>query len=85
MPATRWTPSEVSYGTLGPSLKAYGKTQGNTMRRGDQGSLHEDLQFASRGRVFEHATLRREESSLSEEQIKDVVAYLFAKDSPVNE
>ncbi len=73
---------EVSYGTLGPSLKAYGK----------------DRKFAADEAKTAYAKIYNSQSVLpcsqmprfghnkflTEQQIKDVVAYLFDPESPVN-
>jgi sulfur-oxidizing protein SoxX len=75
-------PDEVSYGTLGPSLLGYGK----------------DRKFDSKEAMAAYAKVYNAQSVLpcsqmprfgyhkflSEQQMKDVIAYLFAKDSPVN-
>ncbi|NJM33625.1 MAG: sulfur oxidation c-type cytochrome SoxX [Rhodomicrobium sp.] len=75
-------PDELSYGTLGPSLLGYGKT-----RNFDPAEAK-----AAYAKVYNpQAVLPCSQmprfgyhSFLSEKQIKDVVALLFAKDSPVN-
>ncbi len=74
--------SELSYGTLGPSLLNYGK----------------DRKFAAADAKMAYAKIYNAQSVLpcsqmprfghtkflTEEQIKDAVAFLFDKDSPVN-
>jgi sulfur-oxidizing protein SoxX len=74
-------PAEVSYGTLGPSLTGYGKT------RKDEASVKETWKkiYNSQAVVpcsnmpsFGHKAI------LSEQQMKDVMAYLLSPDSPVN-
>lgn len=74
--------SEVSYGTLGPSLTDYGK----------------DRQFSPDAAKAAYAKIYNAQSTnacsnmprfgahkfLTEQQIKDVVAFLFDKESPVN-
>jgi L-cysteine S-thiosulfotransferase len=74
--------SELSYGTLGPSLLNYGK----------------DRKFAAEDAKMTYAKIYNAQSVLpcsqmprfghaqflTEEQIKDAVAFLFDKDSPVN-
>lgn len=75
-------PKEVSYGTLGPSLVGYGRE-----RKFDP----EDAK-AAYAKVYDaQATLACSSmprfgvnAVLSEQQIKDVVAYLFDPESPVN-
>lgn len=75
-------PAEISYGTLGPSLAGYGR-------------LHEFKPEAARAA---YAKVYNAQSALAcssmprfghnkiltEQQIIDIVAYLFAPDSPVN-
>jgi sulfur-oxidizing protein SoxX len=73
---------EVSYGTLGPSLKGYGKARKFSRMRPR--------------RPMPRSTIRRAcwpvrrcrgsgtTSSCPKQQIKDVVAYLFDPESPVN-
>lgn len=75
-------PDELSYGTLGPSLLGYGK----------------DRNFDPAAAKVAYAKIYNAQAALpcsqmprfgyhkflSEQQIKDVVALLFAKDSPVN-
>lgn len=73
---------EVSFGTLGPSLKGYGKTRNFSK---DEAKLafakiynpHSVLACSQMPR-FGHNKF------LSEQQIKDAVAYLFDPESPVN-
>jgi len=75
-------PSEVSFGTLGPSLKGYGK-----MKDYSQEAMREAwAKIYNSQAVFACSNMPRFGSKkiLSEEQIKDVMAYLFDKDSPVN-
>jgi sulfur-oxidizing protein SoxX len=75
-------PDELSYGTLGPSLLGYGKA-----RNFDPAEAR-----AAYAKIYNpHAVLPCSQMPrfgyhkfLSEQQIKDVVALLFAKDSPVN-
>lgn len=75
-------PREVSYGTLGPSLAHYGA---------DRKYAPEDAKAAfakvyNPQAVFACSSMPRfgHNGVLSEQQIKDVVAYLFDPDSPVN-
>ncbi len=75
-------PREVSYGTLGPSLTAYGA---------DRKFAPEDAKAAfakiyNAQAVFACSSMPRfgHNGVLSEQQIKDVVAYLFDPESPVN-
>lgn len=75
-------PKEVSYGTLGPSLVAYGRE-----RKFDP----EDAKAAFAKVYDAQASLACSSmprfgvnAVLTEQQIKDVVAYLFDPESPVN-
>lgn len=75
-------PKELSYGTLGPSLKAYGK---------DRKFSPEDIRAAyikiyNSQAVAACSNMPRFGSSkfLNEQQIKDLVALLFDPESPVN-
>jgi sulfur-oxidizing protein SoxX len=75
-------PDELSYGTLGPSLLGYGK---------DRNFAPEEAK-AAYAKIFNAQSVLPCSNMprfgvhkfLSEQQIKDVVALLFAKDSPVN-
>lgn len=74
--------SEVAYGTLGPSLTNYGKDRSYSL----------DAAKAAYAKIFDsEATYACSNMPrfgvhgfLSEQQIKDVVAFLFDKESPVN-
>lgn len=75
-------PKEVSYGTLGPSLTRYGA---------DRKFAPEDAKAAyakiyNAQAVFACSSMPRfgHNGVLTEQQIKDVVAYLFDPQSPVN-
>ena len=73
---------EVSFGTLGPSLKGYGKAR----------NFSKDEAKATYAKIFNpHSVLACSQmprfghsAFLSEQQIKDAVAYLFDPESPVN-
>ena len=75
-------PAEISYGTLGPPLVGYGRVREFTA----------EAARAAYAKVFDAQALVAcsnmprfgHNGILSEQQIKDVVAFLFAKDSPVN-
>lgn len=76
------TREEVSYGTLGPSLLGYGKN-----RNFDPAEAKAAFaKIYNPHAVFPCSQMPRFGLSkfLTEEQIKDAVALLFAKDSPVN-
>lgn len=74
--------TEISYGTLGPSLTNYGKDRG----------FSADAAKATYAKIYDsQATVPCSNmprfgahAFLTEDQIKDVVAFLFDKESPVN-
>lgn len=75
-------PDELSYGTLGPSLLGYGKERNFAPEEAKAAyakiyNAQAVLPCSNMPRLGVH-------KFLSEQQIKDVVALLFAKDSPVN-
>lgn len=75
-------PDELSYGTLGPSLLGYGKARNFDPEEAKAAyakiyNPHVALPCSQMPRFGYH-------KFLSEQQMKDVVALLFAKDSPVN-
>lgn len=75
-------PKELSYGTLGPSLAAYGKD-----RNYDPQAIRDAwTKLYNSQAVLACSNMPRFGASkfLSEQQMKDVMAYLFDKDSPVN-
>jgi sulfur-oxidizing protein SoxX len=76
------TKSEVSFGTLGPSLGNYGKIR--DFDPADAKALYEKIYNSNA--VFACSTMPRfgVNKILTIEQIKDIVALLMAKDSPVN-
>ena len=75
---------EISYGTLGPSLQGFGKTRGS--RRRDRRSTS-----TARSTTPRPTTPARRcrawafPGTLTEQQIKDLVAYLLDPASPVNQ
>ena len=77
------TPSEVSYGTIGPSLYRFGRTRGFTdeTRRYAWGKVYNSEAFAACSNMprFGHNGI------LTEQQIRDVVALLVDPASPVNQ
>jgi sulfur-oxidizing protein SoxX len=75
-------PDELSYGTLGPSLLGYGKARNFDP---EEAKAAYAKIFNAQG-VFACSQMPRfgYHKFLSEQQMKDVVALLFAKDSPVN-
>ena len=75
-------PKEVSYGTLGPSLSAYGKD-----RKYDPETIKDAYtKVYDSMAVVPCSNMPRfgVNKVLTEEQIKDVMAYLFDPESPVN-
>ncbi len=74
---------ELAYGTLGPSLKHYGKLRGASpqMLEYTWNKIYNSnaLVPCSLMPRFGHQRI------LTEQQMKDVMAYLFANDSPVNQ
>ena len=76
------TKSEVSFGTLGPSLGNYGKIR--DFGPADAKALYEKIYNSNA--VFACSTMPRFGANkiLTIEQIKDIVALLMAKDSLVN-
>jgi sulfur-oxidizing protein SoxX len=77
------TKAEVSYGTMGPSLRNFGKTRGFTpeMQRYVYAKVYNSEAFAACSNMprFGHKGI------LTEQQIKDVVALLMDPQSPVNQ
>ena len=75
-------PKELSYGTLGPSLAGYGKD-----RNYDPQAIKDAwTKIYNSQAVLACSNMPRFGATkfLSEAQLKDVMAYLFDKDSPVN-
>ncbi|PTM43487.1 sulfur oxidation c-type cytochrome SoxX [Bosea sp. 124] len=75
-------PKEVSYGTLGPSLAAYGKD-----RKYDPETMKDAYtKIYNSMAVVPCSNMPRFGTNkvLDEQQIKDVMAYLFDPESPVN-
>ena len=76
------SPDEQSYGTLGPSLMGFGKVRGNGP----------ETQKYAYGKIFNSKAYNvcsemprlGHSGTLTEQQIKDVVAYLLDPASPVN-
>ncbi|MES0874708.1 sulfur oxidation c-type cytochrome SoxX [Sinimarinibacterium thermocellulolyticum] len=75
-------PDEIAYGTIGPSLKAYGKLRGRgeAVLRYTWGKIYNpQAYFPCSGMPrFGHQQI------LTEQQIRDVMALLFDPESPVN-
>ncbi len=76
------SPQELSFGTIGPSLRGYGKARGNTpaMQKYTYGKIYNAEAFNACSTMprFGHSGI------LTEQQIKDVAALLMDPNSPVN-
>jgi sulfur-oxidizing protein SoxX len=76
------SPQQASYGTIGPSLLAFGKTRGYgpDIQRYAYGKIYNAKAFSLCSQMprFGHT------GSLTEQQMKDVTAYLMDPNSPVN-
>lgn len=74
--------AEVSFGTIGPSLRNFGKTRGNTeaIQRYTYGKIFNAQAYSACSNMprFGHSGI------LTQEQIKDLTALLLDPDSPVN-
>jgi len=76
------SPQEQSYGTIGPSLKGFGKLRGNNAQtqKYAYGKIYNAKAYSLCSNMPRFGTSR----TLTEQQIKDLVAYLLDPDSPVN-
>lgn len=74
--------TELSFGTIGPSLRNFGKTRGNTEanQRYAYAKIYNSQAYSACSNMprFGHAGI------LTEQQIKDLTALLLDPDSPVN-
>ena len=74
--------AELSYGTIGPSLRNFGKTRGNTeaTQRYAYGKIYNSQASAACSNMprFGHSGI------LTEQQIRDIAALLVDPESPVN-
>ena len=75
-------PSEVSYGTLGPSLTGYGKAR--NFDSAEAKAVFAKIYDAQSVVACSIMPRFGANKVLTEQQIQDVVAYLFDRDSPVN-
>ena len=75
-------PAEVSYGTLGPSLKAYGRERGFDPEEARNAfiKIYDSQAVAACSNMPRFGVNK----VLTEQQIKDLTAYLFDPASPVN-
>ena len=76
------SPEETSYGTIGPSLLGFGKKRGNgiDMQRYVYGKIYNSKAY----NACSHMPRLGYSGTLTEEQIKDLVALLLDPNSPVN-
>jgi len=76
------SPAQTSYGTLGPSLKGFGKIRGSgpETQKYAFGKIYNSKAYS----LCSHMPRFGHSGSLTEQQIKDVVAYLVDPNSPVN-
>ena len=77
------SPQEASYGTLGPSLLGFGRQRGNgaEMQRYAYGRIYNAKAYNACSQMPRLGY----SGTLTEQQIKDVVAYLLDPASPVNQ
>lgn len=76
------SPQEMSYGTIGPSLRNFGKTRGNGPDV--QRYVYSKIYNAKAYSICSNMPRFGAHEILTEQQIKDVVALLLDPDSPVN-
>jgi len=76
------SPQEASFGTVGPSLKAFGRTRGNgpDMQKYVYGKIYNAKAF----NLCSNMPRLGHSRTLTEQQIKDLTAYLLDPASPVN-
>lgn len=77
------SPQELSYGTLGPSLLHFGRLRGNTAET--QKYVYGKIYNAKAYNVCSQMPRMGHSGTLTEDQIKDLVAYLLDSASPVNQ
>ena len=77
------SPRELSFGTIGPSLRGFGKRRGNgpDVQRYVYGKIYNAKAFSACSQMPRFGT----SGTLSSEQIKDLVALLLDPSSPVNQ
>ena len=76
------SPAEASYGTIGPSLLAFGKVRGNTTEV--QRYVYGKIYNAKAYNLCSQMPRLGASGTLTPEQIKDLVALLLDPASPVN-
>jgi sulfur-oxidizing protein SoxX len=77
------SPARTSFGTIGPSLKGFGKTRGNGIET--QRYVYGKIYNAKAYNLCSEMPRFGHTNSLTEQQIKDLVAYLLDPASPVNQ
>jgi len=77
------SPQESAFGTLGPSLKGFGKTRGNSpeMQKYAYGKIYNSKAYNACSQMPRMG----QSGTLTEAQITDLVAYLLDPASPVNQ
>lgn len=73
---------ELSYGTIGPSLNQFGKKRGYTVA--NQKYVYEKIYDSKAFNACSNMPRLGLSGTLTEQQIKDVTAYLMDPNSPVN-
>jgi sulfur-oxidizing protein SoxX len=76
------SPKEISFGTLGPSLKGYGKIKGNTPA--SQKELYDKIYNSNVTLACSLMPRLGHNKYLSPEQIRHFVSFLLDPESPVN-
>ena len=74
--------AELSYGTIGPSLNQFGKKRGYTVA--NQKYVYEKIYDSKAFTACSNMPRLGLSGTLTEQQIKDVTAYLMDPNSPVN-
>lgn len=76
------SPNQPSYGTIGPSLTAFGKKRGNgpEMQKYVYGKIYNAKAYS----LCSHMPRFGSSGTLTEQQMKDVTAYVLDPNSPVN-
>ena len=77
------SPQELSYGTLGPSLLHFGRLRGNTAET--QKYVYGKIYNSKAYSVCSQMPRMGHSGTLTEDQIKDLTAYLLDPASPVNQ
>jgi L-cysteine S-thiosulfotransferase len=77
------SPHELSYGTIGPSLRGFGKIRGNTLEV--QRYVYGKIYNAKAYNLCSQMPRLGYSGTLTSEQIKDLVGLLLDPASPVNE